>query len=135
MFSYSFGCFAGNRTSTPYGFPPECTSIHFNSSSSWSAVKCDVPSVPIPPDRDTAATTSRQWENAKIGFSNPKYSITGVSILVDSLLCPMFGGTRLFSETRVVRTPLLRESVDPFFFLVVPELVGHHPTTQKIVLA
>src|SRR5581483_5747585 len=65
----------GITTSTPYGFPPTCASIQSSSTSSASAVgKASAPRTPSPPALLTAATTSRQWLNAKIGNSMPKVS-------------------------------------------------------------
>jgi hypothetical protein len=46
--------------------PSTVPSIHFNSISSCSALNASAPSMPMPPARLTAATTSRQWLNAKI---------------------------------------------------------------------
>src|SRR4051794_41162021 len=64
--------------STPYGLPSMLSSIHLSSISSSSGVNARAPSTPSPPARLTAATTSRQWENAKIGNSIPNFSQTGV---------------------------------------------------------
>src|SRR5439155_13408982 len=64
----------GMTTSTPYGFPPTCSSIQSSSTSSWSFENASAPITPSPPARLTAATTSRQWLNAKIGNSMPKRS-------------------------------------------------------------
>src|SRR5947208_526056 len=64
--------------SVPYGLPSTCSSIQVSSVSSSSGVKASAPSTPRPPARLTAATTSRQWENAKIGNSMPNMSQTGV---------------------------------------------------------
>src|SRR5512134_1322462 len=61
------------------------SSIHLSSISSCSAVKPTAPSTPKPPALLTAATTSRQWVKAKIGYSIPSWSHTGV--LMTSLLC------------------------------------------------
>src|SRR5512144_3003660 len=60
--------------STPYGLPSTCSSIHLSSISSCSGENASAPSTPKPPARLTAATTSRQWLNAKIGNSIPKVS-------------------------------------------------------------
>src|SRR5688500_3770349 len=59
----------GITMSTPYGSSPTCSSSHASSTSSCSASKAKAPSTPRPPARLTAATTSRQWLNAKIGNS------------------------------------------------------------------
>src|SRR5436309_2940550 len=56
---------AGITTSTPYGVPSTCSSIHVSSISSCSGEKARAPRTPMPPARLTAATTSRQWEKAK----------------------------------------------------------------------
>jgi hypothetical protein len=61
-------------TSTPYGFPPTCESIQSSSTASCSGVKASAPSTPKPPAFVTAATTSRQWLNAKMGNSMPSDS-------------------------------------------------------------
>src|SRR5947207_12370232 len=63
--------------STPYGLPSTCSSIHESSTSSSSGSNASAPSTPKPPARLTAATTSRQWENAKIGNSIPRSSAIG----------------------------------------------------------
>ena len=55
-----------------------CSSIHLSSISSCSGEKASAPSTPKPPAWETAATTSRQWLNAKIGTSMPKASQSGV---------------------------------------------------------
>jgi hypothetical protein len=62
---------AGRSTSTPYGFPPLWLSIQSSSVSSSSTVWDAAPNTPKPPRRLTSATTSRQWLNAKIGYSIP----------------------------------------------------------------
>src|SRR3954471_11682901 len=64
--------------STPYGLPSQWSSIHASSISSSSGVNASAPSTPKPPARLTAATTSRQCENAKMGNSIPNMSQTGV---------------------------------------------------------
>src|SRR5438094_2724112 len=65
----------GITTSTPYGFPPTCSSIQRSSTSSASGDgKASAPRTPRPPALLTAATTSRQWLKAKIGNSMPKVS-------------------------------------------------------------
>src|SRR3984893_4864977 len=60
--------------SVPYGLPSTCSSIQLSSMSSSSGVYASRPSTPQPPARLTAATTSRQCENAKIGNSIPRSS-------------------------------------------------------------
>lgn len=70
MPSYLFGI----TMSTPYGWSPMFSSIHFSSISSCSGVKPTAPSTPNPPALLTATTTSRQWVNAKIGNSIPSSS-------------------------------------------------------------
>src|SRR2546426_6966200 len=65
-------------TSTPYGFPPTCSSSQRSSTSSCSFEKASAPSTPSPPARLTAATTSRQWLKAKRGSSMPSRSQTRV---------------------------------------------------------
>src|SRR4051794_21484189 len=67
--------------STPYGLPSQWSSIQASSISSSSGVNASAPSTPKPPARLTAATTSRQWEKAKIGNSMPNLSQTGVRTL------------------------------------------------------
>src|SRR3979409_1997398 len=64
--------------SVPYGLPSTCSSIQLSSMSSSSGVYASAPSPPEPPARLTATTTSRQWENAKIGNSIPSSSEIGV---------------------------------------------------------
>src|SRR6266550_495874 len=64
--------------SVPYGLPSTCSSIQLSSTSSSSGSNASAPSTPKPPARLTAATTSRQWENAKIGNSIPSRSQIGV---------------------------------------------------------
>src|SRR5690348_12772055 len=64
--------------SVPYGLPSTCSSIQLSSMSSSSGVYASAPSTPKPPARLTAATTSRQCENAKIGNSIPSSSEIGV---------------------------------------------------------
>src|SRR5438445_949360 len=65
----------GITTSTPYGFPPTCSSIQRSSTSSCSGEgNASAPRTPRPPARLTAVTTSRQWLKAKIGNSMPKVS-------------------------------------------------------------
>src|SRR6266498_2039752 len=64
--------------SVPYGLPSTCPSIQLSSMSSSSGVYASAPSTPKPPARLTAATTSRQCENAKIGNSIPRSSAIGV---------------------------------------------------------
>src|SRR5437660_6354175 len=64
--------------STPYGLPSTCSSIQHNSISRSSGLYASAPSTPKPPARLTAATTSRQCENAKIGNSMSSRSAMGV---------------------------------------------------------
>src|SRR6056297_1024252 len=72
---------AGTIRSTPYGRSPISASIHARSISSCSGEWATAPSTPIPPALLTAATTSRQWLNARIGNSIPNMSVTDVFIL------------------------------------------------------
>src|SRR4029079_18293462 len=65
---------AGTIRSTPYDLPPTCSSIHASSRSSCGGVYAVAPSTPNPPALVTAATTSRQWLNAKSGNSIPNCS-------------------------------------------------------------
>src|SRR6266498_3021312 len=80
--------------SVPYGLPSTCSSIQLSSMSSSSGVYASAPSTPKPPARLTAATTSRQCENAKIGNSIPSSSEIGVFMrrpyrpLLDSINYP-----------------------------------------------
>src|ERR1700716_3618575 len=60
--------------SAPYGLPPTWSSIHATSWSSCCGVNAVAPSTPKPPALVTAATTSRQWLNAKSGKSMPNCS-------------------------------------------------------------
>src|SRR6059058_1468395 len=71
--------------STPYGLPSQWSSIHASSISSSSGVYASAPSTPKPPARLTAATTSRQCENAKIGNSIPRSSEIGVFMPSDRI--------------------------------------------------
>src|SRR4051812_38670904 len=71
---------AGTMRSTPYGRSPICSSIHARSISSCSGVWATAPSTPMPPALLTAATTSRQWEKARIGTSMPNISVIAVRI-------------------------------------------------------
>src|SRR5262249_30431946 len=57
---------------------PTCSSIQRSSISSCSGVNPTAPSTPKPPACDTAATTSRQWVNAKIGNSMSRRSQSSV---------------------------------------------------------
>ena len=68
----------GMTTSTPYGASPTCSSIQSSSIPSCSGEKPTAPSTPKPPALLTAATTSRQWVKAKIGYSIPSWSHSGV---------------------------------------------------------
>src|ERR1700694_4757702 len=55
-----------------------CSSIQLSSISSWSGLNARAPSTPYPPALLTAATTSRQCENANNGNSMPSRSQMGV---------------------------------------------------------
>jgi hypothetical protein len=68
----------GMRRSTPNGFPFVCSRIQARSTSSASGVCATAPSTPMPPALVTAATTSRQWVNAKMGKSMPTSSVSAV---------------------------------------------------------
>src|ERR1700730_4809278 len=65
---------AGTMRSRPYDLPPTWSSIHDNSWSSSCGGNAVAPSTPNPPALVTAATTSRQWLNAKSGKSIPNRS-------------------------------------------------------------
>src|SRR5690349_4127629 len=54
------------------------SSIHLSSISSCSGLNPTAPSTPNPPALLTATTTSRQWVNAKIGYSMPRSLQIGV---------------------------------------------------------
>src|SRR3546814_220095 len=71
----------------PEGLPPTCSSIQVRSISSCLGVWATAPSTPKPPALVTAATTSRQWLKARIGYSTPNMSATAVFICIDPLLC------------------------------------------------
>ena len=71
---------AGTMMSTPYPLSPTCSSIQSSSTSSCSGENTTAPRTPNPPALLTAATTSRQWLNAKIGNSMPRRSQSGVRI-------------------------------------------------------
>src|SRR5438270_4004976 len=70
--------FWGSSRSSPYGRPWTCSSIQVRSTSSCSGLWATAPSTPKPPALVTAATTSRQWLNARIGNSTPSTSLTRV---------------------------------------------------------
>src|ERR1700737_2487543 len=55
-----------------------CSSIQLSSISSWSGLNASAPRTPKPPALLTAATTSRQCENANSGNSMPSRSQIGV---------------------------------------------------------
>src|SRR3954466_8397115 len=89
--------------STPYGLPSQGSSIQLSSTSSSAGVNASAPSTPKPPARLTAAMTSRQCENAKIGNSMSSLSAIGVRTrttflvlfaLRDSALAQRGGGIR-----------------------------------------
>ena len=74
----------GISRSTPKGRPFICSRIHSRSTSSCSGECATAPSTPSPPALVTAATTSRQCVNAKIGKSMPTSSLTRVRISAQS---------------------------------------------------
>ena len=76
-FSPAVEMFSGISTSSPYGLPSVCSSIHFSSCSIVSGECAVAPSTPKPPARLTAATTSRQWLKASSGNSIPSMSQIG----------------------------------------------------------
>src|SRR5579864_5155409 len=86
-----------------------CSSIQSSSISSCSGLNPTAPSTPRPPALLTAATTSRQWVKAKIGYSIPNTSHSGVCI--DAPFAPT-GGVRDFRNDRDINTPMARTQAE-----------------------
>src|SRR5918995_924817 len=97
---YSSGLFSsadvpGKTRSTPKGLSPTSFSIHSIDISSSSGVIQAAPSTPTPPAFVTAAITSRQCENAKMGSSAPSAATAAVFMLVHFLVSARGPGSDL----------------------------------------